>query len=227
MATSSGNGALLAIGVILIILVVLSAWALSSQIGAIKSTGSTVSTAGLAANVTALQNAVSSLSAKVTATKAGVSNVTRTVSAADINLAGFTLPASQSRVLFDVAGLGGGVDVEINGRIDASGVRSGDVVIQYINATQEFSQGTPAWVTVPVAIGNVTGNFANGQVTGGTFPVAAQGDIHQDFHGISAIRIVNLNTTSTAAMASSDMLSITVSCLQNVCTQGVYNGYAG
>ncbi|HUY70040.1 MAG TPA: hypothetical protein VMV00_00525 [Candidatus Baltobacteraceae bacterium] len=192
------------IGIVVIILVLASVAILSSQISALKGTQTPVAaqmnSAGIAANVSAVQSQLSAmqswlLSSQDTSHQTGVSIV---------NLQGFVLPANSSRVVYDLAGLGGAANLEFNARIAVSGVAPGEVQLQFLNASQ-LAAGTESWLSVPTLT-------SNGPAAG-TFPVQALGDLHNDQYGVSAVRIVNLNQTANATFLNGDMLSITVSCM--------------
>ncbi|MDE1810892.1 MAG: hypothetical protein KGH66_02530 [Candidatus Micrarchaeota archaeon] len=191
------------IGIVVIILIVASVALLSSQISAMKGAQAPAvqwSNAGVAANVTAVQNQLSAMQAWLLSSK----NTSHQTGVSIVNLQGFVLPANSSRVVYDIAGLGGSANLEFNARIAASGVAPGEVQLQFVNSSQ-LGAGTESWLTVPTLTSN--GPKA------GTFPIQALGDLHNDEYGVSAVRLVNLNLTHNATFSNGDMLSITVSCM--------------
>ncbi|MDE1833609.1 MAG: hypothetical protein KGH58_04290 [Candidatus Micrarchaeota archaeon] len=191
------------IGIVVIILIVASVAMLSSQISALKGSQAPAvsqSNAGLAANVSAVQSQLSAMTSWLVSSR----NTSHQTGAETINLQGFVLPANNSRVIFDLAGLGGSANLEFNGRLTVSGVSPGDVQVQFLNSSQ-LAAGTFEWLTVPT----VTSNGPEA----GTFPIQALADLHNDEAGVSAVRIVNLNQTANATFANGDMLSVTVSCM--------------
>ncbi|HVC58145.1 MAG TPA: hypothetical protein VND15_01565 [Candidatus Acidoferrales bacterium] len=195
----------LGIGIVVIILVLASVAILSSQISALKGTQTPVATvqpnnAGLAANVSAVQSQLSAMQSWLLSSK----NTSHQTGVSIVNLQGFVLPANSSRVVYDVAGLGGAANLEFNARLAVKGVAPGQVQLQFINASQ-LAAGTESWLSVPTL-------SSNGPAAG-TFPVQALGDLHSDQYGVAAVRIVNLNQTANATFMNGDMLSITVSCM--------------
>ncbi|MDE1762382.1 MAG: hypothetical protein KGH78_04300, partial [Candidatus Micrarchaeota archaeon] len=126
---------------------------------------------------------ISSLSSQISAVKSAVSNIQipqqqavnlktpvdqimrNMTTLSDFSLAGFTLPANQSRVIFDVAGLGGSMSVEMNVKLDEIGALPQDVQVQTLNVT------TLQWQSI--------GEAASAPAKG-TFPIQALGDVHND-----------------------------------------------
>lgn len=191
------------IGIVVIILIVASVALLSSQISALKGSQAPAvsqSNAGLAANVSAVQNQLNAMTSWLVSSR----NTSHQTGVTDINMQGFVLPANSSRVIYDIAGLGGSANLEFNARIAASGVAPGDVQMQFLNSSQ-LAAGTESWLTVPT--------LTNNGPSAGTFPVQALGDLHNDEYGVSAVRIVNLNQTANATFLNGDMISITISCM--------------
>lgn len=156
---------------------------------------------------------VSSLSSQINALKSQVSSIqiptTQSVNlapaiaqlkrnmtwATDFTLVGFVLPPNQSRVVFDVAGLGGSVSVEMNVKLDEKGALPQDVQLQVLNAS------TAQWESVGEA-GNAPAK--------GTFPIDALGDVHNDEQGVMAVRLVNLDPTNSAVFNNDSIVSLTM-----------------
>ena len=156
---------------------------------------------------------ISSLSSQINSVKSQVSSIqipaSQTVNlapaiaqikrnmtwATDFTLVGFVLPPNQSRVVFDIAGLGGSASIEMNVRLDEKGALPQDVQLQVLNAS------TLQWQSVGEA-GNAPAK--------GTFPVQALGDVHNDEQGVDAVRLVNFDPNNAAVFNNDSIVSLTM-----------------
>ena len=177
----------IAVGIIVLIVVLYSWTTTASQFSALSS------------QVNALKGQVSSIQIPASQTvdlAPAVAQIKRNMTwATDFTLVGFVLPANQSRVLFDIAGLGGSASIEMNVKLDQIGALPQDVQLQVLNAT------TFQWQNV--------GEAGNAPALG-TFPVDARGDIHNDEQGVNAVRLVNLDPNNAAVFNSDSDISLTL-----------------